>query len=77
MDIENVNIAARELKTNPYPFYERLRAERPVCPVQLPDKCTIWLVTRYDNVVSLLKDERFAKNVANTPGRRHAILNHS
>ncbi len=69
INIENVNIAAREHKTNPYPFYARLRAEKPVCPVTLPDKRTIWLVTRYDDVVSVLKDERFVKNPLNVaPG---------
>ena len=64
-NLEKVNIAAREHKTNPYPFYARLRAEKPVCPVTLPDKRTIWLVTRYDDVVTVLKDERFVKNPAN------------
>lgn len=65
----NVNIAAREHKTNPYPFYAKLREEQPVCPVTLPDKRTIWLVTRYEDVVAVLKDDRFVKNPANVaPG---------
>lgn len=64
-NLERVNIAAREHKTDPYPFYARLRAERPVCPVKLPDGRTIWLITRYDDVAGVLKDERFVKNQAN------------
>lgn len=71
-NLDDVNIAAREHKTNPYPFYARLRAEHPVFPVTLPDKRTIWLVTRYDDVATVLKDERFAKNLANAPANKTA-----
>jgi len=63
--LAHVNIAAREHKTDPYPFYARLRAEHPVYPVTLPDKRTIWLITRYDDVAAVLKDERFVKNPVN------------
>jgi cytochrome P450 len=63
--IMNVNIASPEFKANPYPFYARLRAEAPVYRVTLPSKQTAWLITRYDDVVMALKDERFAKNKLN------------
>jgi cytochrome P450 PksS len=49
-------------KANPYPFYTRLRTEEPVCPVVLPDKQIVWLITRYDDVAMVLKDDRFAKD---------------
>ena len=58
----DVNIAAAEFKADPFPFYRRLRTEAPVCRVTLPDRQMAWLVTRYDDVVAVLKDERFAKN---------------
>src|SRR5947207_534194 len=61
----NVNIASPEFKANPYPFYARLRAEAPLWRVTLPSKQTAWLITRYDDVVMALKDERFAKNKLN------------
>jgi cytochrome P450 PksS len=61
----NVNIASPEHKANPFPFYARLRAESPVFKVSLPDKQTAWLVTRYDDVVTVFKDERFAKDRLN------------
>jgi cytochrome P450 PksS len=57
-----VNIASAEHKANPFPFYAQLRAEAPVFQVTLPDKQTAWLVTRYDDVAAVLKDERFAKD---------------
>ena len=62
---ENVQIASSAFKAAPYPFYARLRAEAPVCRVRLPDKQEAWLVARYDDVLALLKDRRFAKNRRN------------
>jgi cytochrome P450 PksS len=57
-----VDIASPRHKADPYPFYARLRAEAPVFRVRLPDKQTAWLVSRYDDVAMVLKDERFAKD---------------
>jgi cytochrome P450 PksS len=57
-----VNIAAPGHKANPYPFYARLRAEAPVHCVSIGGGQVAWLVTRYDDVVQVLKDERFAKD---------------
>lgn len=58
-----VNIASREFKADPYPFYARLRAEAPVYRTILPDKQPAWLITRYEDVLMVLKDEqRFVKN---------------
>jgi cytochrome P450 PksS len=59
-----VNIASPEFKANPFPFYARLRAEAPVYRTTIPTKETAWLVTRYDDVAMVLRDERFAKNAA-------------
>src|SRR5262245_34008685 len=60
---EPVNVASPAFKANPHPFYARLRAESPVYRMTLPE--TAWLVTRYDDVVTVLKDERFVKDTAN------------
>lgn len=59
---EHAQIASSDFKANPHPFYARLRAEAPVCRVRLPDKQEAWLVARYDDVLALLKDSRFAKD---------------
>jgi cytochrome P450 len=59
------NLVSRQFKADPFPFYARLRAEQPVCRVDLPlipGLREAWLVTRYDDVVSVLKDPRFAKS---------------
>jgi cytochrome P450 PksS len=62
---EAANIASPSFKANPYPFYARLRAEAPVYRITLPTREQAWLVTRYDDVATVLKDERFAKDTAN------------
>jgi len=62
-NLPKVNIVSREFKANPYPFYARLRAEAPVYRTVLPDKQPAWLITRYDDVFMVLKDEqRFTKD---------------
>ena len=62
-NLPKVNIASREFKANPYPFYARLRIEAPVYRTVLPDKQPAWLITRYDDVVMVLKDDqRFTKD---------------
>ena len=57
-----VNIISAEFKADPFPFLARLRAADPVYRTTLPDKTPVWLLTRYDDVTALLRDERFTKN---------------
>jgi len=57
-----LNIVSPEFKANPFPFLAALRATEPVYRTTLPDKTPVWLVTRYEDVNALLKDERFPKN---------------
>lgn len=46
------NILSPELRANPYPFYAELRRSRPVCQV---DPGGMWAVTRYEDVLFILK----------------------
>jgi cytochrome P450 len=57
-----VNIVSAEFKADPFPLLARLRASEPVYRTTLPDKTPVWLLTRYDDVTALLRDERFTKN---------------
>jgi cytochrome P450 len=69
------NLASQQFKANPYPFYARLREEAPVYRTTLPSRQVAWLVTRYDDVLGVLKDERFAKDRFNAmPAGRRAKL---
>jgi cytochrome P450 PksS len=56
------NIVSPQFKANPFPFLARLRETEPVYRTALPDKTPVWLITKYDDVMTLLRDERFTKN---------------
>ena len=56
------NIVSAEFKADPFPFLARLRASEPVYRTTLPDKTPVWLLTRYEDVNALVRDERFTKN---------------
>lgn len=59
-----MNIVSAEFKADPFPLLARLRSSDPVYRTTLPDKAKtpVWLMTRYEDVNALLKDERFPKN---------------
>lgn len=62
MDYVRLSTLARpRFKANPYPFYARLRAEAPVCRTRFLGQ-PAWLVSRYDDVHMLLKDDRLVKD---------------
>jgi cytochrome P450 len=56
------NIVSPEFKANPFPLLANLRTSQPVFRTTLPDKTPVWLLTRYEDVAALLKDERFLKD---------------
>jgi cytochrome P450 PksS len=64
----SIDVTDARFKADPFPFYARLRAEAPVFPVtiRLRGNQRAWLVTRYDDVISVLKDDRrFVKDRRN------------
>jgi cytochrome P450 len=61
MDDLQIDITSREFKADSDRIYARLRREAPVYRSVLPDKQVAWIVTRYDDVAMVLKDERFSK----------------
>jgi cytochrome P450 PksS len=56
------DISSPAFKANPYPFYARLRAEAPVHRTRLALWLRAWLVTRYDDVVFVLKEGPFSND---------------
>jgi cytochrome P450 len=63
------DLASPVFKANPYPFYARLRDEAPVWRTMLRDRRTAWLVTCYEDVARVLKDDTFAKDKLNAMDR--------
>ena len=65
MELTNIDITDATFKANPFPFYAGLRSEAPVYPVTLKRFGRTWLVTRYNDVLAVLKGERFVKDPKN------------
>ena len=61
-DPSEINLADPEFRCDPYPAYGRMRDEAPLCRVRFGRLFRSWLVTRYQDVVTTLKDERFTKD---------------
>jgi cytochrome P450 len=57
-----VDLFDPSFKADPYPTYARLRSSAPVYRAALPDGRGVWLITRYDDVLAVLKDQRFVKD---------------
>jgi cytochrome P450 PksS len=70
--IKDVDISSPVFKANPYPYFARLRAEAPVHRIILGDKRPAWLVTRYDDVTTVLTDDRFIKDKRRALSREQA-----
>ncbi len=56
-----VDLSTPEFRADPYPIYAQLRQNHPI--VQMKSKRgNSWVVTRYDDVMAILKDPRFAND---------------
>jgi cytochrome P450 len=53
---------------DPLGFFARLRESRPVAPVRMPAYGRVWIVTRHEDVRTVLTDPRLAKDVHRWPG---------
>jgi cytochrome P450 PksS len=60
-----LDLAGQAHKAAAHEVYSRLRVDTPICRIRLSRRQTGWLVTRYDDVSRLLKDDRLAKDPAN------------
>jgi cytochrome P450 len=60
-----IELASASHKAAAHSIYAWLRTDTPVCRINLSRRQTGWLLTRYEDVSILLKDDRFAKDPAN------------
>jgi len=56
-------LAHPRFKANPYPFYARMRAQNPVFQASVPFIGRGWFVTRYEDVVTVARDDRFSRDI--------------
>ncbi len=59
---KRIDITEASFKADPFPFYAALRSEQPLFRVRM-GRLEGALVTRYDDVLSILKDKRFCKEL--------------
>jgi cytochrome P450 len=66
---------SQRFKANPFPYYARLREEAPVFRIKGLANEPAWLVTRYDDVHSVLKHANLSKDrIANTADQNNTRL---
>ncbi|WP_078624511.1 cytochrome P450 family protein [Streptomyces monomycini] len=62
------NLMEPELLDNPYTAYGTLREQAPLVRARFIDDSPIWLVTRFDVVREVMRDQRFVNNPTLVPG---------
>ncbi len=53
-----LNLQQKEIRSNPYPFYEQLRNQD---PVHWDEELGFWVLTHYSDIDALYTDERFSR----------------
>src|SRR5260221_12336910 len=72
INVKITDLAPPSFKANPYPFYRKLRGEAPVCRTRFLGQRT-WLVSRYADVLKLLKDDQCVKDWPSKTGWIHFL----
>jgi cytochrome P450 len=69
--LEPIDLTAPSFRANPFPTFKHWRDNRPVVPAKAFGE-RAWIVTRYDDVLATLTDERLVKDRRNArdPNRR-------
>ncbi len=68
-----IDLYTPEVLRNPHPALALLRADAPLYHVPHREMGSLpWLLTRYDDSLALLNDERFTKDMTRLPGRENA-----
>lgn len=60
-----IDLASATHKAASHHVYAKLRIDTPICRIKLPRGQTGWLVTRYEDVSLLLKNDRLVKDAVN------------
>lgn len=72
-DALSFDLVSQAYKRNPFPTYLRMHKQAPVSRIKVPFIGEAWLVSPYDDVMTLLKEkERFVHDPANAGRRQRA-----
>jgi cytochrome P450 len=62
-----LDLFSPEFKTDPFPTFAQMRKEMPIYGHKAPDGSTIWYITRYEDVLAVLRNNNhFCKDPRNT-----------
>ncbi len=65
---EGETLWSPHVRANPFPLYKRMREEFPLARITDPQLgMHFWLLTRYDDVVSMVRDPRFTQDPTRLP----------
>lgn len=62
LDVNNLDLFSPAAKANPYPAFSVMRANDPIHAMDMENGQRAWLITRYEDVLAILKDQRFIKD---------------
>ncbi len=68
--VETVDLRDAELVRNPFETFARIRERAPLARGTVPGVDPFWIVTRYEDVRTVLTDPRFVNDAAGVPGAR-------
>lgn len=70
--LPEIDLTSSAAKANPYPAYSLLRSSDPIHSLKMENGRTTWLITRYEDALAILKDQRFIKDARRllTPEQR-------
>src|SRR5947209_6631624 len=58
-----IDFTSPDLKKNPFPVMNDLRTNTPLYCFEMPNGKHAWMVTRYDDVLAVIKDPRIVKDI--------------
>ncbi len=58
--LTEIDLRSGEFRADPYPVYQLLRQH---APVSFREELNMWVVSRYDDVTSILRDRRFGRTI--------------
>ncbi len=65
-----VSLTNKEFVNNKYAYYRWMREEAPVCKGKIAMVMNVYMLSRYDDCVNLLRDPRFVRNRTTATGGR-------
>lgn len=71
--VTEAQLSSAEFKREAYEIYKELRTCHPVYPLSSGEQSQCWLITRYEDAVSLLKDPKLIKNIENIFSKQEEV----